>query len=62
MHYYSVNKALYIPYALYKKLPHNANFTAKFEFVFVLTQENDFSERFGFKVNKDSVSSSKNLY
>ena len=60
MHYYSVNKALYIPYALYKKVPHY--FTAKFEFVFVLTQENDFSEKFGFKVNKDSVSFSKKLY
>ena len=62
MHYYSVNKALYIPYALYKKVPHYANFTAKFEFVFGLTQENDFSEKFGFKVNKDSVSFSKKLY
>ena len=34
-------------------------FTAKFELVFVLTQENAFSYRFHFKVNRKSIGSSK---
>ena len=65
MHFYEIYKVLYISYisyVLYKKVPYNASFTAKFEFVFVLTQENDFSERFHFKLNRKSISSSKNRY
>ena len=35
------------------------SFAAKFEFVFVLTQENTFSESFHFKTNRKSIGSSK---
>ena len=38
----------------------SASFTAKFQLVFALTLENDFSQRFHFKANKNSVGSSKN--
>ena len=37
----------------------SAGFTAKFELVFVVTQENAFSERFRFKANKESIGSFK---
>ena len=37
----------------------SARFTAKFELVFVLTQENPFSLRFHFKANRNSIGSSK---
>ena len=37
-----------------------ASFTTKFELVFALTLENDFSLRFHFKANRKSLGSSKN--
>ena len=40
----------------------SARFTAKFELVFVLTLENDFSYRFHFKANRKSKGSSKKRY
>ena len=38
----------------------SARFTTKFEFVFVFTQENAFSQRFHFKTNIKSIGPSKN--
>ena len=38
------------------------SFTAKFVLVFVLTLENDFSQRFHFKADRKSIGSSKNRY
>ena len=40
----------------------STRFTAKFELVFVLTQEHAFSQRFHFKANRKSKGSSKNRY
>ena len=40
----------------------SASFTAKFELVFVLTLENNFSQRFHFKANRKSIGSSKKRY
>ena len=37
----------------------SVTFTAKLEFVFVLTFENGFSQSFHFKLNKKSIGSSK---
>ena len=39
-----------------------ASFSAKFQLAFALTQENAFSERFHFKVNRKSIGSSKKRY
>ena len=39
-----------------------ASFSSKFEFVFVLTLENAFSQKFYFEANRKSMGSSKNLY
>ena len=39
----------------------STSFTAKFELVFVLTQENTHSERFHFKANIKNVGCSKKL-
>ena len=39
-----------------------ASFTAKFEMVFALTQENAFSERFQINVNRKSIGYSKKWY
>ena len=39
----------------------SAGFTAKFEFVFVLTLENTLSWRFHFKANRKSIGSSKKM-
>ena len=40
----------------------SVRFTAKFELVFVLTQENVFAQRFHFKANRKSMGSSKKRY
>ena len=40
----------------------SARFTAKFELVFVLTQENASSQKFHFKANRKSIGSSKERY
>ena len=39
-----------------------ARFMAKIELVFVLSQENAFSQRFHFKANRKSIGSSKKQY
>ena len=40
----------------------STSFTAKFGLVFVLTLENDFSQRFHFKANGKNIGSSKKRY
>ena len=37
----------------------SASFTVKFEMIFSLTQQNTFSERFHFNINRKSIGSSK---
>ena len=45
-----------------EQLPLSASFTAKLELVFVLIQENAFSERFHFEANRKSIDSTEICY
>ena len=58
----SVCKRRFIKWTENKWLLLSASFTAKFELVFVLTQENAFSQRLNFKANRRSIDSYKKRY